>query len=199
VTQWSRTNGPCNPEFFSTPGLVEVLRSIRVKIQLLDTRDSPINIAPPPFNADRRYPRLHFKGAGVRTLSRTQDDTVVDGHVDRYLDGTIQWTFVSLALDLWSAPEADLMMQVSRYGNVIWMSVVVICNFLLADVTMDPGLTVYSWVRCVVRPGWLVLGHRRSTDVVSVCSTSRVHRQLLTKPPDDPSGTDSLRVSGLIC
>lgn len=35
---------------------------------------------------------------GVRTMSGLQDNTVVDGHVDRYLDGTIQWTFVSLVL-----------------------------------------------------------------------------------------------------
>jgi len=36
-------------------------------------------------------------------VSGIQDDTAVDGHVDRFLDGTIQWTFVS------------------QYGNVIWM------------------------------------------------------------------------------
>lgn len=35
-------------------------------------------------------------------MSGAQDDTAVDGHVDRYLDGTIQWTFVSPILDMWS-------------------------------------------------------------------------------------------------
>lgn len=109
MIQWSRTNGPCDPDFFSKPGLVEILRSIRVEIQLLEPGDTPTTISPPPVNADRRYPRLYFKGNGVRTRSGAQDDTVVDGHVDRYLDGTIQWTFVNLALDLWPATETDPM------------------------------------------------------------------------------------------
>lgn len=100
VIQWSRTNGPCNPEFFSKPGLVEVLRSIRVRLQLLGPGETPIIIAPSPVNADRKYPRLHFKGTGVRMISGIQDDTFVEGHVDRYLDGTIQWAFVSLAFNL---------------------------------------------------------------------------------------------------
>ena len=100
MIQWSRTNGLCNPEFFSKPGFFEVLRSIRVKIRLLEPEDTPITIAPPPVNADHKYPRLHFKGTGVPVISGFQDDTAVDGHVDRYLDGTIQWTFVSLVLSL---------------------------------------------------------------------------------------------------
>lgn len=101
VIQWSQTNGSCNPEFFSRPGTIEVLRSIRVQIQLLGPEDTPITIAFPPANADRKYPRLYFKGTGVRTILGIQDDTAVDGHVDRYIDGTIQWTFVSLVFDLW--------------------------------------------------------------------------------------------------
>lgn len=100
VTQWSQTNGPCNPTFFSDPAFVEVLRSIRVEIKLLGPEDTPITVAPLPVNADPRYPRLHFKGTGVRTSSRAQDDTVVNGHVERYLDGTIQWTFVGPVFDL---------------------------------------------------------------------------------------------------
>ena len=100
VIQWSRTHGPCDPEFFSKPGFVEALRSIRVEVQLLEPEDIPINIVPPPVNGDHRYPRLHFKGTGVRAISGMQDDTVVNGHVDRYLDGAIQWTFVSPVLDL---------------------------------------------------------------------------------------------------
>lgn len=109
VIQWSQTNEPCDPKFFSKPGSVEVLRSISVELHLLGPEDTPINLAPPLVNGDHRYPRLHFKGTGVRTLqlSGIQDDTVVDGHVDRYLDGTIQWTFVSLVLDLWPAIETD--------------------------------------------------------------------------------------------
>jgi hypothetical protein len=115
--------------------LVEVLRSIRVEIQLLEPGDTPTTVAPPPVNADRRYPRLYFRGKGVRTTSGTQDDTMVDGHVDKYLDGTIQWSFVNLVLDLWPATVTDPMIQVSRYGNVIWMSVVVVVihGLLLAD------------------------------------------------------------------
>jgi nitrate reductase NapE component len=62
-------------------------------------------------------------------ISGMQDDTAVDGHVDRYLDGTIQWTFVSLVFNLAPITETDLMIQVSQYGNVVWMSVAVICNF----------------------------------------------------------------------
>jgi hypothetical protein len=38
-----------------------------------------------------------------------QDDTFVNGHVDRYLDGTIQWTFVSLVLRVRIDAEADPM------------------------------------------------------------------------------------------
>jgi len=129
VTQWSRTNGPCNPVFFSKPGFFEVLRSIHVQIQLLEPEDTPINIVPPPVNADHKYPRLYFKGRGVRVISGIQDDTAVDGHVDRYLDGTIQWTFVSLLFNLAPITETDSMIQVSQYGNVIWMSVAVICGF----------------------------------------------------------------------
>jgi len=106
VTQWSRTNGPCDPEFFSKPGLVEILHSIRVETQLLGPGDTPITIAPPPANADHRYPRLHFKGTGM-TVPGVQEDTIVDGHVDRYLNGTIQWTFVSLVHDLCPTAEVD--------------------------------------------------------------------------------------------
>jgi len=62
-------------------------------------------------------------------MSGIQEDTAVDGHVDRYLDGTIQWTFVSLVLNLASITETDPMMQVSQYGNVVWMSVAVVCGF----------------------------------------------------------------------
>lgn len=53
-----------------------------------------------------------------------QDDTSLNGHVDKYLDGTIQWTFVSLML-AYSSPQTQVnpMIQVSQYGNVIWMSV----------------------------------------------------------------------------
>lgn len=40
-------------------------------------------------------------------ITGIQDDTVVDGHVDRYLDGTIQWTFVSLTFDLWPVTEIN--------------------------------------------------------------------------------------------
>ena len=94
-----------------------------MQIQLLEPGDTPITIAPPPVNADRKYPRLYFKGTGI------QDDTAVDGHVDRYLDGTIQWTFVSLMFDLAPIIEINSMIQVSQYGNVIWMSVAVICGF----------------------------------------------------------------------
>ena len=63
------------------------------------------------------------------TVPGAQEDTVVDGHVDRYLNGTIQWTFVSLVLDLWTAPEVDPMMQVSRYANIVWMSAITISSF----------------------------------------------------------------------
>lgn len=93
--------------FFSNPGFVEVLRSIRVDVRLLGLKDTPTNVAPPPTNADPKYPRLYFKGTGVPTASRAQDDTVINGHVDRYLDGTIQWAFVGLVLDLWPTAEAD--------------------------------------------------------------------------------------------
>lgn len=129
MIQWSRTNGPCNPEFFSNPGFDEVLRSIRVEVRLLGPGDTPTSIAPPPVNVDTKYPRLYFKGIGVRVLSAAQDDTVVNGHVDRYLDGTIQWTFVGLVLNLWPVASADSVVQVSRYGNVIWMSALVTSVF----------------------------------------------------------------------
>ena len=61
-------------------------------------------------------------------MSGIQDDTAVDGHVDRYLDGTIQWTFVSLVFDLAPITKTDAMIQVSQYGNVVWMSVAVVCD-----------------------------------------------------------------------
>jgi len=123
VTKWSRTNGPCDPEFFSKPGLVEILHAIRVETQLLEPGDTPITIVPPPVNADHRYPRLHFKGTGM-TVPGVQEDTVVDGHVDRYLNGTIQWSFVSLVLGLQPTVGADQVMQVSRYANIVWMSAI---------------------------------------------------------------------------
>ena len=63
------------------------------------------------------------------TVPGVQEDTVVDGHVDRYLNGTIQWTFVSLVLDLWPTTEVDPMMQVSRYANIVWMSVITVSGF----------------------------------------------------------------------
>jgi len=90
----------------------------------LEPWDTPTAIAPPPVNADPKYPRLHFKGTGVRNMvSGAQDDTSVNGHVDRYLDGAIQWTFVSTVLDVQPTVDTDPRIQVSQYGNVIWMSV----------------------------------------------------------------------------
>lgn len=177
VIQWSRTNGPCNPEFFSKPGLVEVLRSIRVQIRLLGAEDAPITIAPPPVNVDPRYPRLQFKGTGVRMASRFQDDTVVDGHVDRYLDGTVQWTFVSficLACELSPRRRHDA-------GLSIWKHNLDVGNhrlrqFFLANVMMDLGLMVYSLVQWAARLGWLVPGLRRSIWQVR----SRIQRVLST-------------------
>lgn len=98
-----------------------------MEIQLLGPEDTPITaVSPCPANVDPKYPRLHFKGTGVRTISGVQDNTMINGHVDRHLDGTIQWAFVRLPLNLWLTPEADPKLQVSRYGNVIWMSVLVV-------------------------------------------------------------------------
>jgi len=58
------------------------------------------------------------------TVPGAEEDTVVDGHVDRYLNGTIQWAFVSLVLDLQPTASADPVMQVSRYANIVWMSAI---------------------------------------------------------------------------
>lgn len=51
-------------------------------------------------------------------------------------------------------------MQVSQYGNMVWMSVFVVCGFSLADVIANPGLAACSWVGYAARLEWLALGHR---------------------------------------
>ena len=104
-------------------------------------------------------------------MSGIQDNTVLDGHVDRYLDGTIQWTFVSLMFSPWPVTKADAIIQVSQYGNVVWMSVAVWGHLLQADTTMNLGLTAYSWGRCVVQLGLLVVGHRPYIGPVRSCAS----------------------------
>ena len=53
-------------------------------------------ISPRPINADKRYPRLNFVGLGMSELSLgSEGDTVLRGHVDRLVDGSILWTNVS--------------------------------------------------------------------------------------------------------
>lgn len=54
-------------------------------------------ISPRPLNADKRYPRLNVIGLGMNELSLGQEgETVLRGHVDRLVDGSILWTNVSL-------------------------------------------------------------------------------------------------------
>lgn len=49
-----------------------------------------------PVNADKRYPRINFIGLGMSELSLGQEgETVLRGHVDRLIDGSILWTNVS--------------------------------------------------------------------------------------------------------
>lgn len=49
-----------------------------------------------PLNADERYPRLNVVGLGMNELSLGQEgETVLRGHVDRLVDGSILWTNVS--------------------------------------------------------------------------------------------------------
>lgn len=51
-----------------------------------------------PFNADRLYPRLDVIGLGMSELSLgSEGETVLRGHVDRLVDGSILWTNVSLS------------------------------------------------------------------------------------------------------
>lgn len=53
-------------------------------------------ISPPPLNADKRFPRLNVIGLGMSELSLGQEgETVLRGHVDRLVDGSILWTNVS--------------------------------------------------------------------------------------------------------
>ena len=55
-------------------------------------------ISPLPLNADKRYPRLNVIGLGMSELSLGQEgETVLRGHVDRLVDGSILWTNVSLS------------------------------------------------------------------------------------------------------
>lgn len=50
-----------------------------------------------PPNADNRYPRLNVIGLGMSELSLGREgETVLRGHVDRLIDGSILWTNVSL-------------------------------------------------------------------------------------------------------
>lgn len=54
-------------------------------------------INPRPPNADERYPRLNVVGLGMNELSLgSEGETVLRGHVDRLVDGSILWTNVSL-------------------------------------------------------------------------------------------------------
>ena len=54
-------------------------------------------VSPRPLNADKRYPRLNVIGLGMNELSLGQEgETVLRGHVDRLVDGSILWTNVSL-------------------------------------------------------------------------------------------------------
>jgi hypothetical protein len=54
-------------------------------------------ISPRPLNADKRYPRLNVIGLGMSELSLGQEgETILRGHVDRLVDGSVLWTNVSL-------------------------------------------------------------------------------------------------------
>jgi len=54
-------------------------------------------ISPRPLNADMRYPRLNVVGLGMSELSLgSEGETVLRGHVDRLVDGSILWTNVSI-------------------------------------------------------------------------------------------------------
>jgi len=54
-------------------------------------------ISPRPLNADKRYPRLNIIGLGMSELSLGQEgETVLRGHVDRLVDGSVLWTNVGL-------------------------------------------------------------------------------------------------------
>lgn len=49
-----------------------------------------------PLNADERYPRLNVIGLGTKGLSLGPEGrTVLRGHVDRLVDGSILWTNLS--------------------------------------------------------------------------------------------------------
>ena len=49
-----------------------------------------------PINADERYPRLNVIGLGMTELSLGQEgETVLRGHVDKLIDGSVLWTNVS--------------------------------------------------------------------------------------------------------
>jgi len=51
-----------------------------------------------PLNADNRYPRLNVIGLGMSELSLgSEGETVLRGHVDRLVDGSILWTNVCLS------------------------------------------------------------------------------------------------------
>ena len=48
-----------------------------------------------PLNADKRYPRLNVIGLGTNGFSLGREgETVLRGHVDRLIDGSILWTNV---------------------------------------------------------------------------------------------------------
>lgn len=77
--------------------------------------------------------------------SRIQDDTSLNGHVDRYLNGTIQWTFVSLMLDVQLTADSG---EPHDIGFTIWQRNLDVSTprlrHSLADITMNLGLTAYS-------------------------------------------------------
>lgn len=51
-----------------------------------------------PLNSDQRYPRLNVIGLGMSESSLgSEGETVLRGHVDMLVDGSILWTNVSVS------------------------------------------------------------------------------------------------------
>lgn len=84
-------NDRCDPSFFVNEQFREATRTIDVEFCLTepDSEEHSIDVDQPP--ADAAYPRLYVTGSGVGHFGH---GVTAKGHVDRYVDGTIQWTLV---------------------------------------------------------------------------------------------------------
>jgi hypothetical protein len=114
--QFSTELSRCDPTFFEDDQFHEATRLIELELQLLRSDEDPKLKDPTSYSVDLRYPRLHFAGSS-RGLSGHQ--ALIKGHVDRYWDGTIRWTFVRDHLPSPLASHADKVSWISSLSMII--------------------------------------------------------------------------------